>query len=540
MPKRRSRTLKEGQEQSLKPLRWRVATRMLDHVGISMYSQYPKAIAELVVNEYDADANHVTVDIDPNTVTISGNGSGMDEKDIREGYMFLGSAQKRAVKRTPVYHRLPIGNKGIGKLAGLGIANRMEVRTIKGGMGHVFHIDRDALDVSERRGRLREAVLDNALVPISRFKPPKGAADGTTVILTDIRRETGRMDAGRVRAYLARELPLGPDFKVVVQGEVCRASHVDAKRVVPVDFRDPVCGEVRGEIRIARSRLTTGGIFTTVRGRVVGGPSYFGVTVSSLRHNVANFVTGTMEVTGFDPEEDENGVPVIKTDREGFVETHPRYQAYSEAMTRLLQGIFRELEKEFDEKREADRRAKVDEAIKRAAEDLAAYDKLRHPPVGAGAKLPGRTDEDGVPLSHHRYLLPGGHGNGNGGGGGNGQKPATVEEVIPATLGSGRLRFNTVPYIIKQDNLGELRPECVVRREEQPPVIVVNVNHPAYELGIEERCVHVTVFRAIAGALAAAETDSSSDMYDYLDDMIRFQASRMKERKSAKEATVAG
>jgi hypothetical protein len=115
-----------------------------------------------------------------------------------------------------------------------------------------------------------------------------------------------------------------------------------------------------------------------------------------------------------------------------------------------------------------------------------------------------------------------------------------VEEVIPATLGSGRLRFNTVPYIIKQDNLGELRPECVVRREEQPPVIVVNVNHPAYELGIEERCVHVTVFRAIAGALAAAETDSSSDMYDYLDDMIRFQASRMKERKSAKEATVAG
>jgi hypothetical protein len=193
------------------------------------------------------------------------------------------------------------------------------------------------------------------------------------------------VDAGKVRAYLARELPLGPRFQVVVDGEVCRASHVDAKRVVSVVFHDPVCGEVQGEIRIAKSRLPTGGIFTTVRGRVVGEPSYFGVTVSSLRHNVANFVTGTVEVTGFDPEEDEDNVPVIKTDREGFVETHHKYQAYSEAMTRLLQGIFRELEKEFDEKREADKRAKVDEAIKRAAEDLAAYDKLRHPPVGAGA-----------------------------------------------------------------------------------------------------------------------------------------------------------
>lgn len=73
----------------------------------------------------------------------------------------------------------------------------------------------------------------------------------------------------------------------------------------------------------------------------------------------------------------------------------------------------------------------------------------------------------------------------------------------------GRLRFSNVPYIIKQDNLGELRPECEVRREEHPAVIVVNTDHPAYEQAIEERCVHVTVFRAIAGALAATETDSS-------------------------------
>ena len=115
-----------------------------------------------------------------------------------------------------------------------------------------------------------------------------------------------------------------------------------------------------------------------------------------------------------------------------------------------------------------------------------------------------------------------------------------MEEVIQATLGSGRLKFNNVPYIIKQDNLGELRPECEVRREEHPAVIVVNIDHPAYGQAVEEHCVHVTVFRAIAGALAAAETDSSKDMYDYLDDMIRFQAARMKERKAAKEAAVAG
>jgi len=535
--------LKEGQEQSLKALRFLVATRILDHIGVSMYSQYPKAIAELVVNEYDADANYVTVDIKPSTVVISGNGSGMDEKDVREGYMFLGSAQKRAIKRTPIYHRLPIGDKGIGKLAGLGIANRMEVRTIKDGTGYAFQIDRDHLEGCERRGKLKEAVLDRAPIPFSRFSPPAGAAPGTTVILTNIRREVGHMEQEKVLAHLAREIPLGPDFRVVVNGVVCRPTHVDAKRVVPVDFRDPVCGWVVGSIRIAKTRLAKGGVLTTVRGRVVGPPSYFGVNVSSLRHNVASLVTGTVEVTGFDPEESEGAAAVIKTDREGFVETHPKYRAYSEAMTKLLHEIFRELEKEYDDKREADKKAKVDEAIKRAAEDLAAYDKLRRPPVGAGAGLPGRRDPNGIPLRHHKYLLPGTHRDGESGNGdrpANGKKPATVEEVIEATLGSGRLRFNDVPYIIRQDNLGELRPECQVRREEHPAVILVNIDHPAYGQAVEERCVHVTVFRAIAGALAATETDSSKDMYDYLDDMIRFQAGRMKERKAAKEAGVTG
>lgn len=527
----------------MKALRFLVATRILDHIGVSMYSQYPKAIAELVVNEYDADANYVTVDIKPNSVIISGNGSGMDEKDVREGYMFLGSAQKRAIKRTPIYHRLPIGDKGIGKLAGLGIANRMEVRTIKDGTGYAFQIDRGHLEGCERRGKLKEAVLDRAPIPFSRFKPPAGAAQGTTVILTNVRREVGRMEPEKVLAHLAREIPLGPDFKVVVNGEVCRPTHVDAKRVVPVDLHDPVCGRVTGNIRIAKTRLARGGILTTVRCRVVGPPSYFGVNVSSLRHNVASLVTGTVEVTGFDPEESEGAAAVIKTDREGFVETHPKYRAYSEAMTKLLHEIFRELEKEYDDKREADKKARVDEAIKRAAEDLAAYDKLRRPPVGAGAGLPGRRDPNGIPLDHRKYLLPSTHKNGNGKNGdraANGKKPATVEEIIEATLGSGRLRFNDVPYIIRQDNLGELRPECQVRREEHPAVILVNIDHPAYAQAVEERCVHITVFRAIAGALAATETDSSKDMYDYLDDMIRFQAGRMKERKAGRERAAVG
>ncbi|MFQ6122721.1 MAG: ATP-binding protein, partial [Dehalococcoidales bacterium] len=219
----------------LHDLKFTVATRMLDHIGVSMYSKYPKAIAELVVNSYDADANYVTVDIKSGSglapeeklvravfvdkwedkIVIQDNGEGMDEQDIREGYMFLGSEQKRATKRTPVFHRLPIGNKGIGKLAGFGIAKRIEVRTVKNGKTFEFYLDRDELEKAERMGKLKEPILDRASMQLKEFIV-KGESSGTTVTLKKLRPECSRIDVDKVIAHIANELPLGKDFRVVV------------------------------------------------------------------------------------------------------------------------------------------------------------------------------------------------------------------------------------------------------------------------------------------------------------------------------------
>src|SRR3990170_2227454 len=134
-----------SRERRLKDLKFMVAAKILDEIS-GLYSRYEKAIGELVVNGYDADANVAEIEVDRHRITIRDNGSGMDEQDIREAYMFLGTGQKRATRRTPIYHRLPIGNKGLGKLAGLGIAKRMEVRSVKDGRGYAFAVDRDELN----------------------------------------------------------------------------------------------------------------------------------------------------------------------------------------------------------------------------------------------------------------------------------------------------------------------------------------------------------------------------------------------------------
>jgi hypothetical protein len=531
----------------LRDLKFTVATRLLDHIGVSMYSKYPKAIGELVVNGYDADASYVTVDIKAGAglvpqeklvravfgdkgedkIMIEDNGEGMDEQDIREGYMFLGSEQKRATKRTPVFHRLPIGNKGIGKLAGFGIAKRIEVRTVKNGKAFEFCLDRDELEKAERMGKLKEPILDRVSMELKEFDA-KGQPNGTTVALRKLRPECGRIDIDKVVAHLAHELPLGRYFRVIVNGHPCEPKDIPARRKIPVDHTDPVCGRIVGDILVATKMLKKPGVFTTVRGRVVGEPSLFGLSPTSFTYHVGDLIAGSIEVASFDPEDGTGEIPVIKTDREGFVETHPKYAAYSNYMNKLLTDICREEEKKHQAKEEAEKKAKVDEAIKQVAEDFNAYDELLKRKTRQDSPTRGKEDEDGRKVMHpdlqietkrrlERHID-------------HPPIPPKLMRELKALLGSGRLRFRNQTYEIKNRPLGMDWPECDIRPQES--LILVNLDHPAYEQGIREDCTEIVVFRAIAARFARDESESSEEMYEELDKMIRFQAERMKKRKA--------
>lgn len=521
---------KKLEGQRLRDLKFTVATRMLDHIGVSMYSKYPKAIGEIVVNGYDADANYVSVKIQPSQdkIIIEDNGGGMDEQDIREGYMFLGSEQKRATARTAIYHRLPIGNKGIGKLAGFGIARRIEVKTIKNGKAFEFCLDRDELERSERMGKLKEPILDRASMQLKEFDA-KGQPSGTKVTLRKLRPECGRIDVDKVIVHIAHELPLGKDFRVIVNGHSCEPKDVPARRKIPVDYEDPICGRIVGEIIVATKMLKKPGCFTTVRGRVVGEPSLFGLSPTSFTYHVGDLIAGSIEVASFDPEERTSEMSVIKTDREGFVETHPKYVAYSNYMSKLLTDICREEEKKHQAKEEAEKKEKVDEAIRQVAEDFNAYDELLKRKARQDSLIRGKVDEKGrkvmrpdLKIETKRRLER--HGPDHP------PIPPKLMKELKAILGSGRLRFKNQTYEIKTKAMGPLFPECLIRPQESD--ILVNLDHPAYEQGIIQECTEIVVFRAIAARFARDESESSEEMYEKLDEMIRFQAERMKKRQA--------
>jgi hypothetical protein len=127
----------------------------------------------------------------------------------------------------------------------------------------------------------------------------------------------------------------------------------------------------RGPRRHSQAAVRAPGVITTVRGRAVGGPSFFGLVLGNRRYHSTDRIAGQVEVAGLDPDDDTP--TAIKTDREGFVTSHPRYEAYARFMTATLERIAKDLEARADAERDARRRAKLNEAVRHATEVLNAF-----------------------------------------------------------------------------------------------------------------------------------------------------------------------
>lgn len=93
------------------------------------------AVFELVKNAYDADAERVAVNLDLDSsnpsITVKDDGCGMSLTTIRSGWLQIGTPNKRGGNRnrTDIFHRLPLGEKGVGRLAAFKLGNRLEMHT---------------------------------------------------------------------------------------------------------------------------------------------------------------------------------------------------------------------------------------------------------------------------------------------------------------------------------------------------------------------------------------------------------------------------
>jgi hypothetical protein len=226
-----------------KRLQLRFHGRVIDHLGIQMYQSPVAAVAELIANAWDADAESVMISlpeiISPDAeIVITDDGDGMTFDECQDRYLNVGynrrqgdPTQRSARKKRPI-----LGRKGIGKFAGFGVADCMVISTTSRATGErtVF-----ALEIDKLRGEGEYIATTPAEIePLEYLEPDADRTDeyGTIIRLKALK-VARRPYVAVFRKSMARRFLLHErvaDFEIFVNGQ--RLPPVEGEGRVEFDF----------------------------------------------------------------------------------------------------------------------------------------------------------------------------------------------------------------------------------------------------------------------------------------------------------------
>lgn len=175
-----------------KSVPFRVQSHVLKLLGDELIGHDRLAVFELVKNSYDADATVVDITLalnaSPPMIVVSDNGIGMSAEIIESAWLEIGTDSKRnkATRPRSAMGRLPLGEKGVGRLAVQKLGERLKLTTCQAGHPeYEFSINWIGLIESARYlGEGLRVEVDEVFPPnIFKSKP------GTRVEITGLYRE---------------------------------------------------------------------------------------------------------------------------------------------------------------------------------------------------------------------------------------------------------------------------------------------------------------------------------------------------------------
>jgi hypothetical protein len=292
-----------------------------------MYSGPVPSIAELVANAWDAMATEVKITvpvgssiIGSDEIVVEDNGHGMSFEEADAQYLLVGRNRRTTEgDKTKAYGKVRprkvLGRKGIGKLAGFGIANIVEVRTVKDGEVTQFELDFEEMT----KGGYIKA-----------YEPKLLKGDGTTtkenngtkITLRDLK-ITRVIDEPQFRASLVRRFGLlsDPSFSVLLNGKKMEKSEMEFQ------FRFPKkngtwktenikgAGKIKWWIGFTPKPIgddEARGVVVLARGKLVQAPWFFDLSGGTEGQHGMQYMTGEVQADFLD---ETKGEDLVATDR---------------------------------------------------------------------------------------------------------------------------------------------------------------------------------------------------------------------------------
>ena len=238
------------------PLPVTLSPELIGLLSEQLYRSPSKAIEELVINGFDAEADEARVFVpepgdEAGFIAVYDDGIGMTYEGIADLWK-VGRPKLRDESLIERKNRRQIGKFGIGKLSTYAIANRVTYITFTNGQLLGVTIDyrhfvtnpnstATAVELKVRQFASLSELSANAILRlgIDQLGLTVEALDSrrswTIVILEDVKEKANRMGLGRLRWVLRTAMPLSSRFKIFLNGEQITSSLEDL--TIAVDFK---------------------------------------------------------------------------------------------------------------------------------------------------------------------------------------------------------------------------------------------------------------------------------------------------------------
>ncbi|QCP60984.1 TIGR02391 family protein [Pantoea sp. SO10] len=325
-------------------LEMRFDPRTIEHLGVKMYSTLPPALAELISNAYDADAENVSLRFSEvgsdKSIYVLDDGTGMSADEIQNRFLVIGRNRRSDVGDTPSprFKRLATGKKGLGKLALFGLAKKITIDTIKNGRRNRFNLDWDKL--------LNSDGTYNPEVEI--YNKMTDKRNGTTITLAKLKRQSP-FDLDAIANNLSKIFIVDNDFKISLtnnEGDVVNITtgrryegFVKQFSWILDDFIDDESkfkGRLTGEFFTSDYPIKPNsglrGVSLFSRGKLVNAPEYFSSSTSS---HFFQYLTGWISADFIDllPED------VISTNRQSVDWDNPDMKELRDFLSDVISKI---------------------------------------------------------------------------------------------------------------------------------------------------------------------------------------------------------
>ncbi|POT27280.1 TIGR02391 family protein [Citrobacter freundii] len=295
--------------------------KTIEHLGVKMYSTLPPALAELISNAYDADAENVTLEFleigSKKFISVKDDGIGMDSNDIQNRFLVIGRNRRKddGDKPTPRFGRFATGKKGLGKLALFGLAKEITIDTIRNGLRNRFVLNWD--DLLNASGEYKPIIQINN----EATKLP----NGTKIKLSELKRQSP-FDVESLADSLSKIFIVDNSFKIslkkqngdlIIVDNYRRYSEFnqqfvwDVEDILPEEseYKNKISGRLYTSETPIRPNSGLRGVSLFSRGKLVNNPEFFSNSTSS---HFFQYLTGWFAVDFIDELDDD----VISTNRQ--------------------------------------------------------------------------------------------------------------------------------------------------------------------------------------------------------------------------------